>query len=255
MQIIVVDDGSQRPGDDRACSTALPPRAGSSSCVRRTAASPPRCAPVSRPPGPSTSSSSLQTTSSTPARSATLPTRSTAAPQHDFAYGHSHHFGAVDFVRRAAPWNPWILLYSNLWEAACLYRRDAVNAVGGFPDGTGYEDWELFMALAERDSDGTAGRPSRVPLPRSRRSRAGQSGREDALPRALRHAAAQSPGTVRARARAASGVTRCRSGRGSSTGSSSRSRYMCRRGWFVRCSRSRAACVPWSPGSTPRGAD
>ena len=29
-----------------------------------------------------------------------------------------------------------------------------MNAVGGFPDGSGYEDWELFMALAERDSAG-----------------------------------------------------------------------------------------------------
>lgn len=75
-------------------------------------------------------------------------------PEYDFAYGHSHHFGAVDFVRRAAPWNPWILLHSNLWEAACLYRRDPVNAAGGFPDGSGYEDWELFMALAERNSAG-----------------------------------------------------------------------------------------------------
>jgi glycosyltransferase involved in cell wall biosynthesis len=76
------------------------------------------------------------------------------SPGHDFAYGHSHHFGDVDFVRRAAPWNPWILLYSNLWEAACLFRREAVIAVGGFPDGTGYEDWALFMALAERGSTG-----------------------------------------------------------------------------------------------------
>jgi glycosyltransferase involved in cell wall biosynthesis len=77
-----------------------------------------------------------------------------AAPECDFAFGHSHHFGDVDFVRRAAPWNPWILLYSNLWEAACLYRRDAVIAAGGFPDGTGYEDWDLFMALAERGGAG-----------------------------------------------------------------------------------------------------
>ncbi len=77
-----------------------------------------------------------------------------ASPGHAFAYGHSHHFGDVDFVRRAAPWNPWILLYSNLWEAACLFRREAVTAVGGFPDGSGYEDWDLFMSLAENDSAG-----------------------------------------------------------------------------------------------------
>ena len=76
------------------------------------------------------------------------------SPRHDFAYGHSHHFGDVDFVRRAAPWNPWILLYSNLWEATCLFRRGSVNAVGGFPSNSGYEDWDLFMALAENGSEG-----------------------------------------------------------------------------------------------------
>jgi glycosyltransferase involved in cell wall biosynthesis len=76
------------------------------------------------------------------------------SPACDFAYGHSHHFGDVDFIRRAAPWNPWILLYSNLWEATCLFRREAVIAAGGFPDGSGYEDWDLFMALAERGSAG-----------------------------------------------------------------------------------------------------
>ena len=55
------------------------------------------------------------------------------SPEYDFAYGHSHHFGDVDFVRKAAPWNPWILLHSNLWEATCLFRREAVNAAGGSP--------------------------------------------------------------------------------------------------------------------------
>jgi glycosyltransferase involved in cell wall biosynthesis len=75
-------------------------------------------------------------------------------PEHDFAYGHSHHFGDVEFVRRAAPWNPWILLHSNLWEATCLFRREPVNAAGGFPSDSGYEDWDLFLALAERGSSG-----------------------------------------------------------------------------------------------------
>jgi glycosyltransferase involved in cell wall biosynthesis len=77
-----------------------------------------------------------------------------ASPAHDFAYGHSHHFGDVDFVRKAAPWNPWILLYSNLWEATCLFRREVVNAAGGFPSNSGYEDWDLFLALAEHGNVG-----------------------------------------------------------------------------------------------------
>ena len=116
-------------------------------------------------------------------------------PGYDFAYGHSHHFGAVDFVRRAAPWNPWILLYSNLWEAACLYRREAVNAAGGFPDGSGYEDWELFIALAERDSTRLLVEAG-VPLPYPT-GRASQPGRQAAISRTLRNAAAQPPVPLR----------------------------------------------------------
>ncbi|MDX6621407.1 MAG: hypothetical protein QOK36_3793 [Gaiellales bacterium] len=85
---------------------------------------------------------------------AELADRLDASPSHDFAFGHSHHFGDVDFIRLAAPWNPWILLHSNLWEISCLFRREVVGSVGGFPSDSGYEDWDLFMALAERGSEG-----------------------------------------------------------------------------------------------------
>ena len=139
------------------------------------------------------------TISPTQARSAELADALDREPEYDFAYGHSHHFGDVDFVRRAAPWNPWILLHSNLWEAACLFRREAVNAAGGFPDGSGYEDWDLFMALAERDSAGLL--VDRLVFHyRIHGARARQPGRQDALSRALRHAPAQPPGPLRTRA-------------------------------------------------------
>jgi glycosyltransferase involved in cell wall biosynthesis len=85
---------------------------------------------------------------------AELADRLDVSPSHDFAYGHSHHFGDVHFIRKAAPWNPWILLHSNLWEISCLFRRQVVVSVGGFPSDSGYEDWDLFMALAESGSEG-----------------------------------------------------------------------------------------------------
>jgi glycosyltransferase involved in cell wall biosynthesis len=72
----------------------------------------------------------------------------------DFAFGWIHFFGDVDFVSCQPAWNPWILLYSNRWAISSLYRRDALDAVGGVPEGTGYEDWDLFLSFAEHDRRG-----------------------------------------------------------------------------------------------------
>jgi glycosyltransferase involved in cell wall biosynthesis len=72
----------------------------------------------------------------------------------DFAFGWIHFFGDVDFVARQPPWNPWILLHSNRWAISSLYRRDALDAVGGVPEGSAYEDWDLLLALAEQDRRG-----------------------------------------------------------------------------------------------------
>jgi glycosyltransferase involved in cell wall biosynthesis len=77
-----------------------------------------------------------------------------ADPGADFAFGWIHFFGDVDFVARQPPWNPWVLLYSNRWAISSLYRREALDAVGGVPEGTAYEDWDLLLALAEQDRRG-----------------------------------------------------------------------------------------------------
>jgi glycosyltransferase involved in cell wall biosynthesis len=67
-----------------------------------------------------------------------------------FVYGHLEFTGTRVGGRRAQEWNPFTLLYANRWGANCLYRREALLAVGGwsFPDI--YEDWDLLLALAER---------------------------------------------------------------------------------------------------------
>jgi glycosyltransferase involved in cell wall biosynthesis len=77
-----------------------------------------------------------------------------ADPSADFAFGWIHFFGDVDFIARQPPWNPWILLNSNRWAISSLYRREALDAVGGVPEGTAYEDWDLLLAFAEQDRRG-----------------------------------------------------------------------------------------------------
>jgi glycosyltransferase involved in cell wall biosynthesis len=77
-----------------------------------------------------------------------------ADPGADFAFGWIHFFGDVDFVARQPAWNPWILLHANRWAISSLYRRDALDAVGGVPDATGYEDWDLLLGFAGQDRRG-----------------------------------------------------------------------------------------------------
>lgn len=45
--------------------------------------------------------------------------------------------------------DPWLLTYVNDVPVASLVRREAVTAVGGWSMGSGYEDWDLWLALAE----------------------------------------------------------------------------------------------------------
>jgi glycosyltransferase involved in cell wall biosynthesis len=77
-----------------------------------------------------------------------------ADPGADFAFGWIHFFGDVDFVARQPEWNPWVLLHSNRWAISSLYRREALDAVGGFPGGTAYEDWDLLLGFAGQDRRG-----------------------------------------------------------------------------------------------------
>lgn len=77
-----------------------------------------------------------------------------ADPGADFAFGWIHFFGDVDFVARQPDWNPWILLYTNRWAISSLYRRNALDSVGGVPEGTEYEDWDLLLGFAEQDRRG-----------------------------------------------------------------------------------------------------
>jgi glycosyltransferase involved in cell wall biosynthesis len=73
--------------------------------------------------------------------------------------------------------DPWLLTYLNDVPVASLLRRSALEDVGGWSMGSGYEDWDLWLALAERGYSGV-----HVPRPTLRYRR--RSGRmlEDCTP-------------------------------------------------------------------------
>jgi glycosyltransferase involved in cell wall biosynthesis len=79
-----------------------------------------------------------------------------AHPDAVVAWGDLEVFGAGRSVQRLSPvLDPWLITYMNGLTADALIRRTALEQVGGWTyGGRGYEDWDLWMALAERGHRG-----------------------------------------------------------------------------------------------------
>src|SRR5919198_2403170 len=102
------------------------------------------------------------------------------------AWGDTEVFGeAVARGRKARVLDPWAITYVNEIPARALIRRDALVEAGGWQLGSGYEDWDLWLAFAERGWRGIhVGRvTSRYRLHGSRRWAADFAQHEDAVAR------------------------------------------------------------------------
>jgi glycosyltransferase involved in cell wall biosynthesis len=74
-----------------------------------------------------------------------------AHPEAVAAWGSVRHFGALAYAQRSRAWlDPWQVTYQNHLPLSALYRRTAVVEAGGWQFQGGYEDWDLWMSLAER---------------------------------------------------------------------------------------------------------
>jgi glycosyltransferase involved in cell wall biosynthesis len=78
-----------------------------------------------------------------------------AAPDAALAWGDIEVWGEVETeLAVARSLDPWLLTYLNDVPVASLLRRSALEAVGGWSMGSGYEDWDLWLALAEHGYSG-----------------------------------------------------------------------------------------------------
>ena len=69
-------------------------------------------------------------------------------------WGDQRFFGEVELVqRRAASLDPWAITYSNRLTEG-LIRREALFDAGGWELSIGFEDWDLYMGLAEKGWQG-----------------------------------------------------------------------------------------------------
>ncbi len=72
-------------------------------------------------------------------------------PEADVAFGDYEEFGARAGVRRTAPvLDPYRVVYVNKQPGLAMFRREVLQEVGGWYPIRGYEDWDLWMTLAER---------------------------------------------------------------------------------------------------------
>jgi glycosyltransferase involved in cell wall biosynthesis len=102
-----------------------------------------------------------------------------ADPRAGVAWGDVEVWGEVEArLAVARSLDPWLLTFVNDVPVASLVRRSALEDVGGWQMGSGYEDWDLWLALAERGYTGV-----HVPEPTFRYRR--RSGRmlDDCVPR------------------------------------------------------------------------
>lgn len=87
-----------------------------------------------------------------------------AEPAAMVAYGDYREFGDVDVVR-AVPEriDPYRVAYTNEYPPAAMFRRSFLEQVGGWEtyryQNTYYEDWDLWMAIAERGGLGVHAGP------------------------------------------------------------------------------------------------
>jgi O-antigen ligase len=71
-------------------------------------------------------------------------------PEVGMAWGDHRTFGEVELTqRRAATLDPWAITYMNQLTEG-LIRREALLDAGGWVLKVGYEDWDLYMGLAEK---------------------------------------------------------------------------------------------------------
>lgn len=74
-----------------------------------------------------------------------------ADPGSSVAWGDVQNFGDNAVLRRLGrTLDPWLITYVNELPADAMVRRDALLDAGGWELEGGYEDWDLWMALAER---------------------------------------------------------------------------------------------------------
>jgi glycosyltransferase involved in cell wall biosynthesis len=84
-----------------------------------------------------------------------LADRLEANPSAAFVWGDYTLFGTYEGrYRSPSHFLPWTVTYVNPYPVASLFRRTALEQVGGWQGPYGYEDWDVWLGFAERGMTG-----------------------------------------------------------------------------------------------------
>jgi glycosyltransferase involved in cell wall biosynthesis len=76
-------------------------------------------------------------------------------PEAGVCFGDYEEFGSVHHIRAVpARLDPFRLAYTNEYPVSALFRRELLESVGGWAPIEAYEDWHMWMTLAERGVTG-----------------------------------------------------------------------------------------------------
>ena len=82
-------------------------------------------------------------------------------PEAVLAWGDMQCFGrSVRLLHSPERLDPWLITHVNPLPYASLMRRDALEAIGGWGNVSGFEDWDLWMGFVQQGWNGI-----RVPQP------------------------------------------------------------------------------------------
>jgi glycosyltransferase involved in cell wall biosynthesis len=97
------------------------------------------------------------------------------APYEPVCFGDYLEFGPYELVRRVPDrLDPYRLAYRNEFGVSALFRRELLEEVGGWTDigdPMGYEDWDLWLKIAERGYAGVHAGPGVVTFRKRTRER------------------------------------------------------------------------------------
>jgi glycosyltransferase involved in cell wall biosynthesis len=78
-----------------------------------------------------------------------------AHPEVDLVWGRYGYFGEKSHIKEVArTLDPWVLTYVNDQPMSTMIRRTAIVTSGGWQYRRAYEDWDLWMRLAQRGAVG-----------------------------------------------------------------------------------------------------
>ncbi|HWI07912.1 MAG TPA: glycosyltransferase family 2 protein [Solirubrobacteraceae bacterium] len=82
---------------------------------------------------------------------AAMATRLENEPWADVCFGDYFEFGQLELVRAVpSELDPYRLAFTNEYPVSAMFRRSVLEAVDGWRPIDAYEDWHLWMTLAER---------------------------------------------------------------------------------------------------------